>query len=545
MTSLAGDGAAVPSPDSGRGRIKNDIGSERMHRIERAVVLFGVVLVGLGALPVAVMAQAYDGYTLFSPNNGTDTYLVDMDNTQVYHWTHNRQGGYSVYLLEDGNIIRPAVSDNSNLNGGAAAGLVQKVNPSNVLVWQYSYSNNTIRSHHDICPMPNGNVLLIAWEVKTSAQAVQAGLDHTAVIWPDHIVEVQPSGTSGGTIVWQWHAWDHLIQDHDATKDNYGVVANHPELLDINLGDGGGIGGGDWMHLNAISYNPDRDEIVVSSHTLDELYVIDHSTTTAEAAGHTGGNSGMGGDILYRWGCPSNYDAPGEPYFNVVHCANWIPAGYPGAGNILAFNNREFTGSSIIAEIVPPHDEEGHYYRAPGSAFGPAAPVWTFSASWFYTTHLGGCQRLPNGNTLVTESLVGNMVEVDVAGNTEWSYARGGEIARSLRYGMSYPGLAALGLVTDVAPGGDAAPLRLDLGQNYPNPFGANTTIRYELPAPGPVSLRLYDTLGREVGVLVDRAETAGLQSIDFDGSRLPNGVYFCRLKAGGLAQTKKLVVRR
>ncbi|MBK9404677.1 MAG: aryl-sulfate sulfotransferase [Ignavibacteria bacterium] len=128
--------------------------------------------------------------------------------------------------------------------------------------------------------------MLNAWEVKTSAQAIAAGLNHSASIWPDHIIEVQPSGTTGGTIVWKWHAWDHLIQDYDPTKANYGVVANHPELLDINVSS---TASGDWMHVNGISYNADLDQIVFSSHNLDEFYVIDHSTTTAEAASHTGG----------------------------------------------------------------------------------------------------------------------------------------------------------------------------------------------------------------------------------------------------------------
>lgn len=132
---------------------------------------------------------------------------------------------------------------------------------------------------------------------------------------------MQPVGTNGGTIVWKWHFWDHLIQDYDATKLNYGVVAQHPELLDINVGSTSG----DWMHVNEISYDAEKDLIVFSSHNLDELYVIDHSTTTTESAGHTGGNYGKGGDILYRWGRPANYDAPGSQVFNVVHSAIWIP----------------------------------------------------------------------------------------------------------------------------------------------------------------------------------------------------------------------------
>lgn len=517
-----------------------------MHGAMRAFILALTGLTGvLLALPPAAGAEAYPGFTLFSPNNSTRTYLVDMNNVEVRSWTHDRAGGYSVYLLPNGNVMRPALSSNSTLNGGGAAGLVQTWNSSNVRVWQYQYSSNLIRSHHDIEPLPNGNVLLIAWERKTAAEAVAAGLDHSAEIWPDHIVEIQPVGSTGGTIVWEWHAWDHLIQDYDPTKLNYGVVGNHPELLDINTYNGGGIGGGDWMHINGISYNPEWDQIVISSHFLNEIYVIDHSTTTAEARGHTGGLSGKGGDFLYRWGNPANYRAPGTPYFRVVHCSVWIPQGLPGAGHLMAFNNREGLGTSIVAEWAPPADASGHYEAiAPGTAYGPPAPSWTFTANWFYSNHLGGCQRLPNGNTMVSEATSGYLFEVDASGVLQWSYQRGGEIPRVLRYGLADPGIIALGLSTGVAEAGAGPALRLDLAQNAPNPFRTRTTIAYELPGATHVTLRIYDALGRAVATLADQVEAPGPRAVAFDASRLPSGIYFYRLEAAGRSETRKLVVR-
>lgn len=388
-----------------------------------------------------IAAQAYQGYTLFGPNNSRNTYLVDMNNTVVKSWTHSKNGGYSAYLLPDGSVLRTASSGSSSLNGGGAQGVVQKYSWNGALTWEYTYSTSTYRAHHDIEPMPNGNVLIIAWESKTAAQAVQAGLNHSATIWPDHIIEVQPVGTTGGNIVWQWHAWDHLIQDYDPTKSNYGVVGNHPELFDINVES---AGSGDWLHINGISYILSLDQIVISSHELDEIYVIDHSTTTQEAAGHTGGNMGKGGDILYRWGRPSNYRAPGSQIFNVVHCAFWIPDSLPGGGNIMAFNNREGQSTSMVVEIVPPRDISGQYVYTPGTAYGPSSAIWSYTGSGFYSNHLGGCQRLPNGNTLIVESTSGYMFEVNQSGNTVWSYNRGGEIVRALRYGINYSGVSNL-----------------------------------------------------------------------------------------------------
>ncbi|MHC1738423.1 MAG: lamin tail domain-containing protein [Ignavibacteriaceae bacterium] len=403
--------------------------------IEARKEFFTVILVLI--LQSIITGQTYDGYTLFGPNNSRYSYLINMNNTVVKTWTHSKSGGYSAYLMKDGSVMRTATSSNSSMNGGGAQGVVQKYDWNGTLIWEYTYSTTTYRSHHDIEPLPNGNVLLIAWEVKTAAQSVQAGLNHSSTLWPDHIVEIQPVGTNGGNIVWIWHFWDHLIQDYNSTKDNYGVVANHPELLDINVGSTNG----DWMHINGISYNEDLDQIVISSHNLNEIYVIDHSTTIQEAAGHTGGRWGKGGDILYRWGKPANYRATGTQVFKVVHNSSWVPQGYPGAGNILAFNNREGQGTSMVVEIVPPRDAQGNYIITPGTAYGPANPVWSYTATGFYTNHLGGNQRLPNGNTLIVESTSGYFFEVNPAGSIVWSYNRGGEIARGLRYGNDYEGL--------------------------------------------------------------------------------------------------------
>jgi hypothetical protein len=498
------------------------------------IILFTVAVILFFQL--YTLAQAFDGYTLFSPNMSRYSYLVDMNNQVVYSWTHTKTGGYSCYLLEDGSLLRSAESNNSQLNGGGATGIVQKIAWDGSMLWEYTYSSSTFRSHHDIEPMPNGNVLLIAWEVKTAAQSVQAGLNHSAILWPDHIIEVQPVGSTGGNIVWEWHFWNHLIQDFNSTKDNYGIVADHPELLNINVGSGGH---GDWTHINGISYNSTLDQIVISSHELDEIYVIDHSTTTQEAAGHIGGNSGKGGDILYRWGKPANYDAPGSQVFNVVHSSIWIPDSLNGSGNIMAFNNREGQSTSVVLEIVPPRETNGNYTWTAGTAYSPVSAFWSYTASDFYSNHLGGCQRLPNGNTLIVESTSGYLFEVNSAGTTVWSYNRGQEVARALRYGNDYPGLAVIS-DTNVD---HTLPETFYLKQNYPNPFNPNTTIQYFIPERNFVSIKVYNLLGDVVATLVDEEKGKGTYSVAFDATGLVSGIYFCRLQSTNFNDTRKMML--
>ena len=100
---------------------------------------------------------------------------------------------------------------------------------------------------------------MIAWEYKTSAEAIAAGRDPNKLsdaMWPDHIIEVRPTGSTTGDIVWEWHVWHHLIQDYDSSKANYGVVGNHPELVDINYVISSQS---DWLHANSIDYNEEFD----------------------------------------------------------------------------------------------------------------------------------------------------------------------------------------------------------------------------------------------------------------------------------------------
>jgi len=498
-----------------------------------------IITVALFGLQLTAFSQAYQGYTLFAGNNSKNTYLINMNNTTYHSWTHTRNGGYSCYLMTDGTLWRSAVASTTYFNGGGATGVIQKIAWNGTVLWEFTYATSSYRSHHDFSVLPNGNVLLIAWESKTAAQCIAAGLNHSATLWPDHIVEVQPVGTNGGNIVWKWHFWDHLIQDWDSTKANYGVVANHPELLDINVGSTSG----DWMHCNGISYDTLTDQIVISSHNLNEVFVIDHSTTIQEAAGHTGGRWGKGGDFLYRWGKPANYRAPGTTVFNVVHCSVWIPYDCPGAGNIMAFNNRSGTNSSIVMEIVPPRDSLGNFIHVPGTAYGPASATWTYSASGFYSQHLGGNQRLPNGNTVICESTVGYMFEVNPAGVTQWYYNRGGEVVRALRYPTNYITSIEnnLGIPATI-------PTTTELTSAYPNPFNPVINIKYSLAKQSNVTVKIFNILGQEIKTLVnENSQAAGNYDIQWNGITesglyAPSGVYFCRLQTPDITQTRKIV---
>ena len=370
-----------------------------------------------------------DGQILFAPMDSRITYLIDSNGNVNHTWSSDYIPGEAVWWFGDGTILRTIKVGGSG--GGGSGGGVQIIQWDGTLEWDYRYNTNGDLSHHDVKSLPNGNVLLIAWETKTRNEAIAAGRNPSYVpiisFWPDHIIEVQPTGPTSGTIVWEWHTWDHLVQDYDSSKANYGVVGNHPELVDINYVPSSGS---DWMHTNSIDYNEQYDQLMLSVHNFNEIWVIDHSTTTAEATSHTGGNSGKGGDLLYRWGNPQAYRAgtiSDKKLFN-QHDATWIKSGFPGEGNILVFNNggnRPGGHYSTVDEIVPPVNDNGEYYLAPGSAYGPTVQTWIYTASpptSFYSSHLSGAQRLGNGNTLICNGEAGKFFEVTPEGATVWQY---------------------------------------------------------------------------------------------------------------------------
>jgi hypothetical protein len=364
-----------------------------------------------------------EGNILFSPMQSTKTYLIDC-NGQINHtWSSNYLPGEAAYLLDDGTLLRTI---KLSLSGGGAGGGVQKITWDGSLIWDFRYYTDSYLSHHDIEPLPNGNLLMIAWEYFSKEEAIAAGRDPNKLngntIKPDHIIEVEPTGPTTGDIVWKWHAWDHLIQDYDPSKENYGVVEDHPELIDINFGSQGA----DWLHSNSIDYNEELDQILLSVREFNEIWVIDHSTTTEEAAGHTGGNIGKGGDILYRWGNPRAYGAGtfNDQIFFAQHDARWISPDCPCGGNILVFNNLGGYPEGFfttVDEIEPPLNENGSYYIEPGYPYGPEEQTWIYDAD-FYSWYVGGSLRISNGNTIICNGPSGYFIEVSPEGDIVWEY---------------------------------------------------------------------------------------------------------------------------
>ena len=430
-----------------------------------------VIYLNLITLNVILAQNPFPGYTLYSPSgmsNDHTSYLRDVDGTLINSWNHTTGAASMPYLyspgiesgFENSLLYYPCRVNNPTMNTGGVGGRVEIYNWEGDLLWSYNLSDNDYQHHHDIDVLPNGNILLIAWERKYSSEWSPMGRvsvnNNLNQMWSTAIFEVEPNLETGDAIiVWEWHLWDHLIQDISPEYGAfYGDISEHPELMDINcgnVGNNGGPGGqanGDWMHVNAIDYNPYLDQIAISARHQDEIYIIDHSTTTQEASTHSGGNSGMGGDFLYRWGNPSNYERGdnSDSILNGQHSINWIEQGFPGEGNLILYNNQHTGNSSAVLEIIPPLNEDRTYDISDNQPYGPDSYHWIHQGNYFSDVQ-SGAFRLPNGNTLITDANDAYIFEVTDDGEQVWSYeypSNTAMIARADRYAYDYFDLTSL-----------------------------------------------------------------------------------------------------
>ena len=466
-------------------------------------------------------AKAYNGYTLFSPFMGSNTYLIDMYGNVIHMWPYPE--GWATpgmeaiekhaRLLEDGTLLRGHV----NRAAGEHGATYTLCDWDGNIIWQYKDPRTDHSAHHDFRMIWNKKL-----QQRTLMYVSSKNLSHEAALKlgcdpklnnnyntkPDGLVEVDMDGN----IIWEWNISDHLIQDVNPNAANYigngKTISDYPERLDPNFGGGRRL---DWIHINSFDYNDVLDQVVINNSWDSEFYVVDHGATFIPgdpkksielAAGRTG-------DFLYRWGNPCVYDSgecpsminEGTAYSNghqqmfFTHDIQWIREKevksskweLPGAGNFLIFDNgsrQPGVTHSTVLEINPyegdwrkgvyiPEVQAG-YTEKRGSFLGSLPPlvsnqiVWSFKSTLpnsFFGSYISGCQRLPNGNTLIDSGPHGHFFEVTEEGEVVWEYInpvgdqtkgeygiyrimadRAGEhfnsVFRCVRYDTDYPGLS-------------------------------------------------------------------------------------------------------
>jgi len=310
-------------------------------------------------------SKTFDGYTLFAPLQTTGkVYLIDMEGNFAHKWDIKLPpqcvGYHGGNILPNGNLFYVPQAPTGEAPWFVFKGsILMEVDWDGNILWQLNQPDH----HHDARMLPNGNMLTLNTELTPPdvAARVKGGLpdSQTGQTWCDYVTEV----TREGEIVWEWHAWEHLDTETDIMNSNDSRQ--------------------EWTHGNSVEQLPDGN-ILVSFRNINTIGIVDRAS----------------GDFVWKLGPPT---------IAQQHDPTMLPN-----GNILIFDNgaHRFDSSlpySRVIEVDPKTNEI----------------VWKYADKAmlnFFSPYISGAQRLPNGNTLITEGNFGRLFEVTTEGEIVWEY---------------------------------------------------------------------------------------------------------------------------
>lgn len=436
-----------------------------------------------GPLPPKGHKNVQSGYLLIQEVNdrgdvqkSNRALLMDEHGNIVHQWhTDNRLPEATVcYLLPDGNLLRTTCEHDWLVMDGqfpiGTHGNVQIQDTSSKVLWEWTHFKPGDEAlHHDVEMMPNGNILVLSWSAISKEAAIEYGWTPQGerdFLWMDKIYEIKPDLATGSTeIVWQWSALDHIVQQQDAKTEESRrrIDLNWPHLDTVQFN------ANQILHLNSVSYNAEEDLILISSAIFGEIWLIDHSTTTVEAASGCGGKHGKGGDILWRYGNPQTHSNAGPEHQLLYwqHDAHFLGKDLSHGGDILVFNNgmrRDANGKAdyrqICMGLISGAYSDVYELKLPRNPNGslafdaPPEVVWSFNKTGdvdFYSPFMSGARRMPNGNTLMMQACDKRIVEISEEGELVLDFHVGGpgRMFRVNKYSADYEGLTFLGLDTN------------------------------------------------------------------------------------------------
>ena len=307
--------------------------------------------------------KACPGYVLYTPGSSNQTWLIDLHGNTVHQWNLEYPPGLYGYLLPNGNLFYngKTVDEAWEIFTGFKnfkGGILQEVTPQGEVIWEHRDRYH----HHDGRRTPSGGAIYLNLEQVPDniASRVKGGIlgSEENGMWSDLVREVD----GDGEVVWEWHAYEHF----DPEKD--GLLHN--------------MSRNEWTHGNSIA-PVGESKVLVSLRSLSTVVIIDKKTD----------------EIVWRLG----YDTLAQQ-----HDPSMLDN-----GNVLVFDNgtcRKNGGwsHSRVLEVNPSGEIVWEYKDSP--------------VHNFYSCHISGARRLPNGNTLITEGCFGRMFQVTQSCEVVWEY---------------------------------------------------------------------------------------------------------------------------
>ena len=369
--------------------------------------------------------RSWNGYTVLSLLATQAVVVIDMNGNVVKRWEDfNNSAGGPARVFPGGTVIaprgaRPPHQESLELAQRNFDGDIQwKLGGSVEIELPDGNVVQSLRQHHDwqladqpagyfspgVEPQPvTGTVLVLAHDERSEPNVADVLLED------DRIIEVTPDGE----VLWEWLASDHIdeFQFDDAAR---ATIANAPGFSRAR-------GSLDWFHINSATYvGPNRwydagderfapDNIVISSRQSSIVAIIARDGSVAWQIGPDFGSTDALRAIRQIVG---------------QHHAHIIPEGLPGAGNLMIFDNGGSSGYGTPSGMAP----TGLGIHARSSSrileIDPTTLelVWSYQAPNFFSTNISGAQRLPNGNTLITEGAPGRLFEVTNDRTIVWEY---------------------------------------------------------------------------------------------------------------------------
>jgi len=371
--------------------------------------------------------RADEYFFLFSPVNGTETYLIDVCGYIVNQWSSDYRPGLASYLDEKGNLYRAGRINSDVFRAGGLGGVIEKYSWDGDLEWTYRLADDNYHLHHDFYVLENGNLIVMAWalipdhELDSLGRSVEDGEFFYAEILKEIDVENE------FTCRWTWRALDHIVQDRDVSAPYYGEIVDHPRRLDINLPGSITAQYTDWLHFNSIDVNEEDSLILISCNAIDEIITIEWPETDSLASGDSGGIYGHGGDILFRWGNSGNmgYELGAKNLFK-QHDANFVDRANGGFAFSFFNNGRLLQGENYstvdLLEFGESLDElMDQFWESPIQGMEPTWSYNRFAERQLYSKRMSSAQLIDN-NWVICASDDGRIIQLDEAGNRTWEY---------------------------------------------------------------------------------------------------------------------------